>query len=215
MTSNLPFNWFDLLAASLVITGACVGHKKGMSDELLPMIQWLAIIAIAAIVYEPVGKFVAAFTHMTLLWSYLLTYLMVVLLVRLVFGWIKSLVGEKLVGSDLFGSWEYSLGIVGGTLRYACILIVLLALLHARYYSPQERAAEARMQRENFGSISFPTLGLVQAAVFQESTSGRWIDKYLGQQLIVATPASARAVNRVGIGKRRERVINEVLSERR
>jgi uncharacterized membrane protein required for colicin V production len=212
---NLPINWFDVALAAVLIAGAVVGRKRGMSEELLPMMQWLAMVAVSAIAYQPLGRFVAEFTHMTLLWSYILTYLCILLVLRLVFGFVKSAVGEKLVGSDVFGGMEYYLGIFAGMIRFACILLAVLALLHSRYYSPQERAAEARMQRENFGSISFPTLGLIQASVFRESGSGRIIDKYLGQQLITATPAGTQLVERVGIARRREQAVSEALGERR
>lgn len=211
--AGLPINWFDLTLMVVLVAGAVIGRKKGLSEELLPGMQWLAVVALGALFYKPIGKFLSAYTGLSLLLSYICSYLFVALLIGFVFGWIRTLVGEKLVSGDAFGRLEFPLGMLAGVVRFVCIVLVMLALLHARYFSPQELAAQARMQRENFGSISFPTLGLLQKSVFAESVSGRFIKKYFDQQLITATSPSARAVERLGIGKRREKIVNETLGE--
>jgi uncharacterized membrane protein required for colicin V production len=208
---SLPVNWFDLAALAVLVTGFIVGRKKGISEELLPVFQWLTILVVAALYYEPVGGFIARYTQIKLLFAYLAGYLLLVVLIRVLFGWIKRLVGEKLVAGDIFGRAEYYLGMAAGGLRFFCILVLLLSLLHAKYISPDQLAAEARMQRENFGSISFPTLGILQQTVFNDSLTGRFVIKYLGDQLIASTPADRRYVEREGLGRRRERAVEEVL----
>jgi hypothetical protein len=121
---------------------------------------------VGALYYEPFGKFLAEYTNLSLLPAYLVVYLGIVLGHVLLFGWLKKIVGEKLVASDIFGRLEFYLGMAAGAARFGCIMMVGFALLHARYISPDQLAAEAKMQRENFGSITFPTLGLIQQSVF-------------------------------------------------
>lgn len=213
---GLPINWFDLIAVFALMVGAVVGRRKGLSEELLPVVQWLGMVVISGLFYEPLGRFLSLSTQLRLLPSNIIAYLSLMVLIGLVFQWIKTLVGDKLVESDVFGKLEYYLGSVAGVIRFACILIAVMAILHARYFSPQELAAQAKMQRENFGSISFPTLGSLQKDVFVRSTTGRLAERYLTQQLISPTPPAARAVNnRLGLGKRREKLVNEALGDRR
>ena len=54
--SVFTMTWFDLLLAGLLIFGFLRGRKRGMSEELLDVFQWLTIIVVAAMLYEPVGK---------------------------------------------------------------------------------------------------------------------------------------------------------------
>lgn len=209
--TGLPLNWFDLVVAVVLIAGAVVGRKKGMSEELLPLFQWLAIVVVGALYYEPIGKLLARFAPISLLLAYVTVYVVILVAHKFFFNWCKTLVGEKLVSADWFGGAEFYLGMVAGTLRFACVLLAALALLNAREITAEELAAERRMQRENFGSVAFPTLGRVQQSVFVHSASGRFVKQYLSDQLIASTPAGQRLTQRESIGRRRERAVDEVL----
>lgn len=207
----LPFNWVDLAVVLTLLVGALIGRKKGMSEELLPVFQWLAIVVVGALYYEPLGKFLAGYTNMSLLMAYLVVYLGIVAGHLFFFGWLKRIVGEKLVASDIFGRLEFYLGMAAGAARFGCIVMVVFSVLHARYISPEQLAAEAKMQRDNFGSIAFPTFGLLQQAVFEHSAIGRGVKKYLNEQLIVATPPNQYLVKRESVTRRRERAVDEVI----
>ena len=210
---NLPFNWVDLAVLGALIVGAIIGRKKGISEELLPVFQWLAIVVVGALYYEPMGKFLAGYTNMSLLLAYLTVYAGIAVGHVFFFSWVKRLVGEKLVAGDLFGGLEYYLGVAAGILRAACIVIVAFALLHSPYFSPEQLAADAKMQRDNFGSISFPTVSQLQQAVFQQSATGRCVKKYLNEQLIASTPPNQYLVKREGVARRRERAVDEVIGK--
>jgi uncharacterized membrane protein required for colicin V production len=211
---SLPINWFDLLVLVVLVVGGVLGRKKGMSEELLPLFQWLTIVLISGLYYEPIGRLLAGYTQLSLLWAYLITYLSLAVLIKLFFGWLKRMVGEKLVAGDVFGKMEFYLGIMAGTLRFACMLLVAMALLHAPLVSPEELAAQRKMQRDNFGTISFPTFGLAQQAMFDESVTGQFVKKYLNEQLIASTSSSQRLQSREGLGRRRERTVDEALGVR-
>jgi hypothetical protein len=146
----------------------------------------------------------------SLLLSNVIAYVLVALVIKLIFSMIKRNVGEKLVHADTFGRFEYYLGMIAGTVRCLCILIFALSFLHAKYISDAERAATAKMQQDNFGSISFPTLGSLQQTIFYESYSGKFIKKNLQAQMIKPTVAAGPAPSDT-IGRRRERAVEEIM----
>ena len=65
------------------------------------------------------------------------------------------------------------------------------------------------MQKDNFGSISFPTIGSLQQTIFYESPSGKFIRKYLRDQLIAPVQNGRPAGDT--LGKWRQRSVEEVL----
>ena len=122
---------------------------------------------------------------------------------------------EKLVGSDVFGGSEFYLGMMAGAVRFACYLVVALALLNSQYVSPEQLAAGARMQKDNFGDISFPTVGSMQQSIFRGSASGQFAKRYLAHELIVTSAAEKDAPPTETIGRQRERMINEIIGDKR
>jgi uncharacterized membrane protein required for colicin V production len=207
---QFQLTWFDLVVLSLIAYGVFRGRKRGMSEELLDVFQWLLIVVIGAMLYSPFGRMVAHSTGFSPLISNIIAYVFIALVIKLIFSIIKRNVGEKLVHSDAFGRFEYYLGMLAGTVRCLCILIFALSFLHAKYISDAERAATAKMQQDNFGSISFPTIGSLQQSVFYESISGQFIKKNLKEQLIQPSAGGGHARSD-SIGRRRERAVEEVL----
>ena len=187
---KLPFNFFDFVLLAVLVAGVLRGRKHGMSEELLGLFQWLAILIVCALAYEPIGKlFVGSFT---LLFCYIAAYLTAGLVVLIVFAGIKRALGGKLLGSDLFGKAEYYLGMGSGLVRFTCMLLAALALLNARYFSPTEVKAMENFQNDVYGSNFFPTLHSVQSAVFERSLLGPWIKENLSFLLIKPTEPENR-----------------------
>src|SRR5690349_4303745 len=177
--SGFVYNWVDLAVLIVLAIGLYRGRSRGMSTELLDVLKWLLIVVGAGFIYRPVGKMAADYIHVSPWICFVFVYLGTIIFVRLFFGWMKKMVGEKLVGSDVFGDWEYYLGMLAGMVRFACYLIAAMALLNSDYISKEQMAATARMQREAFEDISFPTIGSIQQTVFAESASGKFAKKYL------------------------------------
>ena len=187
---KLPFNFFDFVLLAVLVAGVLRGRKHGMSEELLGLFQWLAILIVCALAYEPIGKiFVGSFT---LLFCYVAAYLTAALVILIVFAGIKRALGGKLLGSDLFGKAEYYLGMGSGLVRFTCMLLAALALLNARYFSPTEVKAMENFQNDVYGSNFFPTLHSVQSAVFERSLLGPWIKENLSFLLIKPTEPENR-----------------------
>lgn len=189
--SSFYINWFDLVVVALISTGLIRGRKRGMSEELLELFRWLLIVVLAAMLYQPLGSLFARHAGVGLLFAYVTTYIAVFVVIFLLFSYLKQVTGEKLVGSDVFGSLEYYLGTLAGGVRFFCMVIVVLALMNSVYISEVKRQAEIRRQQENFGSVSFPTFGSLQNSMVYESVTGQFVRKYLKDQLIEPTGSAA------------------------
>ena len=146
---QLPFNFFDVLLVVLLVAGILRGRKHGMSEELMGLLMWVAIVFGCAVIYQPGGDLIGQFTNLFgRLTCYLVAYVVGALLVVLLFAGIKRGLDGKLLGSDVFGRSEYYLGMGAGLVRFSCILLAVLALLNARYFSPAEvRAMEKYRHR--------------------------------------------------------------------
>ncbi len=193
---SLPFNAFDVILFVVLVVGIFRGRRHGMSEELMPLITWLAILFICAVAYEPIGSL---FTSGTGLFSklscYIIAYVGLALIVLLLFAWLKRALGGKLLGSDLFGKAEYYLGMGSGLIRFACITLVLLAVLNAPYYTSQEVKAEEKFQNDVYGSHYFPTFQNVQSTVFERSLAGPWIKENLSFLLIKPTASEKKELH--------------------
>jgi uncharacterized membrane protein required for colicin V production len=193
---QLPVNLFDLVLIVVLLAGIYRGRKRGMSEELLSLIQWLAILFGCAFIYQPGAEFLSQSTSMfDRLTCYLLAYVAGATLVCLLFLGLKRALGGKLLGSDIFGRAEYYLGMGSGLVRACCILLVALAMLNARYFSPAEVRAKEKFQNEVYGSNFFPTLQSVQASVFDKSLTGPWIKSNLSFLLISPTEPTTTQIH--------------------
>ena len=194
---KLPFNWFDFVLVAVLILGLRSGRKRGLSEELITFLMWVAILIGCAFGYPLLGSMLsqtsAAFS---LLSSYLMAYIFIGIVISAIFLYLKKALGGKLVGSDVFGRSEFYLGMFAGMVRFGCVLLCALSLLHARAYTSQEVQAELKYQNDVYGSNFFPTLQGVQAQVFQDSLSGPLINDYLGMLLIKPTPPEHREIKR-------------------
>ena len=188
-SSNLPVNWFDVFVVVMLGIGYARGKKHGMSQESVAVLKWVALMLLAAIAYEPLGLWLDSTLQLGKLTSYLIAYTVTALVVAMVFIFINRTIGEKLKGSDAFGKAEFYLAMPAGMLRFACIVMVLLALLSARFYSTAEVKAQEKYDIENYGSSFFPRLYTVQDDVFKHSFVGKQVKEYLGFLLIKPTPA--------------------------
>jgi hypothetical protein len=82
---------------------------------------------------------------------------------------------------------------LSGVVRYACVMLFLLALLNAPVYTPAEIAQQKAFDEKNFGGglfagNYFPHLFQIQSAAFKESRIGPRIKDNLGMLLINTGP---------------------------
>lgn len=211
---SFSVSWFDLLAVILLIIGLRRGQKRGMSEELMDVLQWVVIVVACGTFYEPLGRLLSSNTVFSLLTCYIFTYSMLALIIKLAFHGIRRSIGNKLVEKDTFGRGEYYLGMAAGAFRYGCILLLSMALLHARYFTDTEIQARADYQQDVFGSEFFPGLADVQKDVFARSCTGRLTGTYLSMFLIRSTAPQNKGFDSRRAIQAREKGINEMLDRR-
>ncbi|HVV72565.1 MAG TPA: CvpA family protein [Verrucomicrobiae bacterium] len=187
MSPKLSVNMFDVALIVVLFLGLLRGRKHGMSEELMNVLKWLAVLLTCAFLYEPLGTFLAESSPFSLLASFLIVYITLALAILGLFALLKHRLGGKLIGSDIFGRSEYYLGMISGLVRFACILLVCMAVLNARYFSPQEVRAMQAFQNDVYGKEYFPTWHTAQSGGFENSASGSWIKDHLGFLLIKPT----------------------------
>jgi uncharacterized membrane protein required for colicin V production len=179
--------------AVLVVLGFGLfrGRRNGMAKELLPVLQWLVMVPVCGLCYPMLAGVLAGFIPGAL-WSCLAAYLALALTVFIVFKILKQQFAEKLVKSNFFKGGEYYLGMMAGLVRYACVLIFVLALMNAPVFTAAEVAAQASRDQQNFGGGAntgfsgsfFPHFPQIQTAVFKESFLGPRIKNNAGMLLI-------------------------------
>ncbi len=181
---NFNFAWFDAFAFIVLVVGLFHGKKRGMTNELLDVFKWLLVVVISALYYEWPGNFLVEFAKLSRFYAYLLSYCAIALVIHSVFSVIKTKFGVKILGSDIFGGGEFYFGMFAGMTRYACMLIVGMSLLNARYVSPAVVAAEMKKQEALIGANFFTTYGNFQMDVLYKSVVGQFVREKLSGQLI-------------------------------
>jgi uncharacterized membrane protein required for colicin V production len=209
----MKYDWFDIVVVLVLIWGIVRGRKRGMSMELLPVLEVLIIVVAGAEVYQILGRQLANVTNgsISLLLSYVLAYILFIIIVHVIFAKLRTAVGEKLVGSDMFGSMEYYFGMVAGLIRYAGVLIIVMALMNAQAIDKQHDAAQTRMQIQNFGKKYFPTFTGIQIDVLERSMTGSFMVQHLNHLLITPTKPGGGAPAQEPIARKRERAVDEVM----
>ncbi len=189
---HLPFNWFDVALVLVLAFGLFRGRKNGMSKEVLPVIEWTVVMLAAGLTCPLLTDLLVSFAGLKKVTStFILAYVSVAALILILFSFIKHSLREKSGGSNFFGSGEYYLGMISGTFRYACILIIFLAVLNAPIYTAADIAAQEAYNNRWFGGGEkgfsgdyIPSIANIQEAVFRKSLLGPYIHDYLAVVLI-------------------------------
>jgi uncharacterized membrane protein required for colicin V production len=211
--NRASFDYFDGVVVVWLIVGLFRGRSRGMSQEILPTLQWIAIVALAGLFYSPLSAVIHDNTNRAfdVLWSNITAYILIAIAVHLVFLGLKRAVGEKLVGSDFFGRSEYYMGSVAGVIRFGCMLVVLCALMHSRVITKAERESTEKAQKQSFEDIRFPTYGSIQQAVLFDSFSGNLVETHLNN-VMIASVTPLDIPKRQTLASQREAAIDAILA---
>ncbi len=185
---HLNIGWFDFATLLTLLLGLHLGKKHGISKELPGVLQWCMIVAVGGYGYAALGGYVSQLSGFTTAFGDVIAYLLMAAVITFIFSLIKNSVRERLETKRLFGDFEYYLGMFAGAIRFSCILLLTLALLHSVSFSPAQQAKRDKVQQDNFGAVYFPTLHSIRRDVFVNSLSGRWVGETLPFLLIDAEP---------------------------
>jgi hypothetical protein len=204
MMGSFTVGWVDFLALLVVCLGIVRGRKRGLSEELLDTTMWIIIILTAGFCYHNLGNLMSRKPFLSNLTYYMMSYILIALVIKIVFTLIKKKFGQKMVESDIFGRLEY----------YG-VFFFLVSLLHAPHYSEEFLAKRAIAVDYNYGSDFFPHPCKIQKAVFQNSFIGMNAEKHLAMLLIEQTEGNSKAIrDESSMGRRNERKIDAIMRGR-
>ncbi len=205
---QLSFNWFDVALVLLLAFAFWRGRKRGMTKELLPTLQWVAILVAATLGhvfladwFQQQGLIKQVFgRHFDERTAALLSgYLVIAAVIFVVFTVLKRKYSPKLEGSGFFGGNEYYWGVVAGLVRYVCFVFVALALLNAPVYSAADIQASKEYNNRTYGggmagySGDFiPSVYEIQDNIFHHSLVGPLIKNNLSVLLINPVPLATQ-----------------------
>jgi hypothetical protein len=196
---NLAFSYVDAVVVVWLVLGLLRGRKHGMTQELLPVLKWLGIVLLGGYLSQPLGDFIRknSADSFDAQWSYITAYALIALVLVLLFSLLKYSLGDKLTGSDLFGRYEYYSGMFAGMVRFACMLLALLAVMHSRIVTRAELDAINAQMKKNLDDIHPPRYmyGSVEQAIFFQSITGKFVQENLPDILLptVAPPEAPKA----------------------
>ena len=193
---NPPVNWFDGAVLGMLIIGLFLGRKHGMSKEVLPLLKWVSLVVVCGIWYPLAAQLLVNTVQLSQVPSCIIGYLLLAFVIFIVFMALKRLLAYRVAGNNLFGSSEYYLGMLSGMIRFACMLLAVLALLNAPFYTAADaKKHDAYVKRWFGGGLYsgdfFPSLQTIQEQVFTKSFTGPYIKDYLGPLLIETAPPPA------------------------
>ncbi|MCX8157784.1 MAG: CvpA family protein [Verrucomicrobiae bacterium] len=214
MPSSLPFGWYDVLAVIMVVIGVLRGRRRGMSQELLDFFMWLGMVGGGAYVCRQAAPYLIKWTGLSQLSAHLLGYLGTVVAVWFIFMLLKNALRDKLAGSDFFGRLEYPLGILAAIIRFLCILVLLAALVNAKFQTEEQKQQARKDQEKELGSSFFPTLGDIQDGIFKKSFCGSQLAKHAPYLLIPPSKTEGEDLRtKEGLGRQRERELDKILGK--
>lgn len=179
-------SWFDLLVLLFLYLGITSGARRGMSVEIIGTAQWVAIVIAGGLFYHPLGMVIATGMKIDPSPAFVIAYVLAAGAVAGIVQWIRLCWGDQLMRKDRFGNLEYRLGMAAGAVRFGCILVALLALLHAKYIDTDNWWSLEFAPQESYTSGNL--MIRLKREVFARSTSGRIVRRAFGGQLITPEP---------------------------
>ena len=182
----LRYYWFDIITLIVVCSGLAYGYRRGLTLELVPLLQWITLIAVCGTYYQPIGAPIARWVEIQPNEAFVFVYLLLGAVVFYLFWTIKKTIAKGLPGSKCFGNAETPLGAVAGACRFLCIQFVCITLIAANYIPPEELSGSSYYYQTSENNV--PTPADVQRGIFLRSRSGRLMKYYFGRWLIAAQP---------------------------
>jgi uncharacterized membrane protein required for colicin V production len=212
---DFTFSWVDLITVLVLVIGFVRGRKRGLSEEFLDVLQWGVIVTLSILFYRPVGDFMNQQRLVSQAMSYVFSILTIALVVKMIFSLFKRQLGQKIIDGDVFGRFEYYLGMLAGMVRWSCMYFLVLSMLHAPHYTKEYRVAKAKSDDYNWGTSIFPSVMSIQEEVFTRSLTGRNAEKYLASVLIAPSSIDSNQLrDDNSMGRRREREVDQLMRGR-
>jgi len=141
-------------------------------------------VFVGAYTYETCGRFLSTACRLKLVHCYLGVYVFEAVLLKSIFTGLKHVMGDKLLTANAFGKGEYIYGTFAGAARFACIVVMCLALLHVSYVPEAASTAGVKSLKDDTSILDSWTVNGVQQAAFSRSFIGPVIKRHLSDLLL-------------------------------
>lgn len=187
--SLLTNYWFDFLVVAVLVMGFTLGPKKPAMPQFLSALHWLLTFLICLFLYKTpaiwLSKKMGIQPDVVALMLFGFELLVVFVLLSFVLRRFKEKMLEK---KAPFGELEPRVARVAGALRAFVFLFIAVGWISGRYVTEQDLKDHEAFWKENFGSISFPSLRTIRHDMFENSFSGRFAETYLSGVMMTAIP---------------------------
>ncbi|MGB0583139.1 MAG: hypothetical protein ACPGVU_25935 [Limisphaerales bacterium] len=167
----LRLNMFDALLLGALGWGVYQGKEQGASSTHVSVVQWMVIALPGGLAGAFLGSFLGPMLG-SAYWGQLTGYLIWIFIVVGFFAFLNSKGASEWKEADWFGKTEYPLGVLGCMIKYFCIVLTVMSLLNANYYTSEMIRRDREWQIEEFGSALFPSFTMLNNTVFNTSFSG-------------------------------------------
>src|SRR5258708_8858083 len=96
VVKQMTLGWFDAVVVIGLAFGIFRGRRNGMSQELLPLLQWLILVPLCGFLYPMAGQFFINIFRWSKLTSYICGYITLALVVVLIFCVLRKVFAERL-----------------------------------------------------------------------------------------------------------------------
>lgn len=180
------FNWFDVCVLLAIGIGCWRGYHRGASEQLLPVVKWVAIVLIAAYTHRPLGFLLSRLSGLHMGVCHAAVYLAELTAILILFGWIGRTATDRIIAAQLFGKIEHYLGLLMGGLSAAAFMLLIVAVLNAFDMTPARLWLKANPDDPSFNALVYTVAERVEQDVVEQSVWGICLRRELG--FLLATP---------------------------
>jgi uncharacterized membrane protein len=178
--SQLRLGWIDFLAVISLLLGLHLGNRTGASKQILSFVMWLLVLAFSAFGYLFLGPLFAKWFNLEAWGGDLVAYVTIACVTGLILAVINRKYADRVEASTAFGKMEYVLGPIAAMVRNLAVLLLVMGAIHGLQVSSVVEQRERKEQMNNYGMMLYPTKGMIREAVFEDSTTGRLAQRFLG-----------------------------------
>src|SRR5471030_961576 len=97
IANGLSFGWFDLVFVAVLAFGLFRGRRNGLSRELIPLLQWAALVVVCGLGYPTVAQLLTQHLGWGRTIADVSGYLALAMVILIFFGFLKRLFTERMV----------------------------------------------------------------------------------------------------------------------
>jgi len=201
-------NWFDALAVVFVGFTVWRGYHKGAAEELLPTMQWTAVVFAGAYTHQYFGQLLRTASGANLATCYATVYLGEVLVFLVVFRWLRKMLTDRIVAAQIFGKTEHVLGLVLAAVKSVAGVLLVVAILNAFDMAPTRKWLQKHGNDPTFQALALTISERIQRDIAIDSFSGGTLRKKFPH--LLATPVQiGTAPDASGAIQERRRLLDQ------